>query len=841
MKKLILIIALFITSFHAFSQNEYAILLQEAKEMITKQEYYKAIKHMQIAKKNYARLKWHTDSADFYIDRCVDGINNLLAYAREQEQKALTALARAEEMQRKVETAMFDKAVKERNKEWKGYDRYDWWDYNDDTKKGKEILEKIDSLNLSENALLRIPTEVLKCPNLKHINLLGNHTINWQQSEEILNKLNPKTGLYVSIKDLSDIDSSYWHLITGIEILKNRLDCIPANLLDQNQLEYLDLSSDGYYNRNKFSTLPEKLFQLQQLKYLNLRLCEITALPPEIGKLSRLKSLDLRWNQLTALPPEIEKLTGLTSLDLNLNKFIVLPPEIGKLSGLKSLDLSRNQLTTLPPEIGKLSALTSLYLNRNKLTTLPPEIGKLSRLTSLQLGSDDWSTYKNQLTTLPPEIGKLSMLTSLDLRNNQLTALPSEIVKLSVLTSLNLGGNKLTALPPEIVKFSELTSLDLNSNQLTALPPEIVKLSVLTSLNLGGNKLTALPPEILKLSGLESLDLSRNQLTALPPEIVKLSGLTSLDLFYNQLTFLPLEIGKLSNLTILDLFGNDSLNIASVCIAFADYSRKIRVSTYVNAGNSDKDVLLIKLPKLTILPQEIVMLSGLTSLDLTENQLTTLPPVIVMLSKLTSLDLSENKLTYLPPEIVKLSELRSLDLGKNKLTAMPPEIGKLTNLTELKIEGNPFKPLPLEFFSLPVTNKIDYSSWLKECSENKNYDLALSIRKGIMNKNFDRINDYAGISWYLIFCNDFEGAIWAGEQYVTKGGKSIVYLSNLAMGYLYNGNYDRALAIYKQYKNEKDKYRMKEIFLKDLEDVKAGGILPKKQEDVDKIIRYLNE
>jgi len=37
---------------------------------------------------------------------------------------ANNALARAEKMQRKVETAMFDKAVKERNKQWKGYDKW---------------------------------------------------------------------------------------------------------------------------------------------------------------------------------------------------------------------------------------------------------------------------------------------------------------------------------------------------------------------------------------------------------------------------------------------------------------------------------------------------------------------------------------------------------------------------------------------------------------------------------------------------------------------------------------------------------------------------------------------
>jgi len=151
------------------------------------------------------------------------------------------AITRADTMQRKVETAMFDKAVKEKNKEWKGHDKYDWSKgYEYETKKGIEILQKVDSLNLSELALMRIPIEVLKCPNLKHINLLGNNSINWTQSAETLSKLNANTGIYVSISDLSVIDSSYWDLITGIEILKNRLTEIPPTILQQKQLIYLD-------------------------------------------------------------------------------------------------------------------------------------------------------------------------------------------------------------------------------------------------------------------------------------------------------------------------------------------------------------------------------------------------------------------------------------------------------------------------------------------------------------------------------------------------------------------------------------------------------------------------
>jgi hypothetical protein len=102
--------------------------------------------------------------------------------------------------------------------------------------------------------------------------------------------------------------------------------------------------------------------------------------------------------------------------------------------------------------------------------------------------------------------------------------------------------------------------------------------------------------------------------------------------------------------------------------------------------------------------------------------------------------------------------------------------------------------------------------------------------------------DYANLSWELIFCHDFEGAIWAGEKYVEKGGKSIGILSNLAMGYLYHGDYDSAYAIYAKYKYKKDDSGFgKEIFLKDLADVAAANVPPKNPKEVEKIKAFLEE
>lgn len=120
---------------------------------------------------------------------------------------------------------------------------------------------KIDSLDFSGIRIKELPEQLTKCKNLKHINLLGNREINWQASNKIFKQLTDSVGIYVSVNDLSDIDSSYWKLITGIEVLKNELNKIPENILKQKQLVYLDLSGE-MDNNNYFQKLPAKLFGL---------------------------------------------------------------------------------------------------------------------------------------------------------------------------------------------------------------------------------------------------------------------------------------------------------------------------------------------------------------------------------------------------------------------------------------------------------------------------------------------------------------------------------------------------------------------------------------------------
>ena len=336
--------------------------------------------------------------------------------------------------------------------------------------------------------------------------------------------------LDLSDQALTKLPDALWKLtnLTRLSLINNQLAQLPPEIVQLSSLTGLSLIN------NQLAQLPPEIVQLSNLTGLYLRNNQLKQLSPEIVQLSNLVTLDLRSNQLTQLSPKIVVLTKLTELSLDGNQLTQLPPEIAALTNLTKLSLSDNQLTQLPPEIAALTNLTELSLSGNQLTQLPSEIATLTKLATLDLRS-------NQLTQLPTEIAALTKLATLDLRSNQLTQLPTEIAALTKLATLDLRSNQLTQLPAEIGQLSNLTELSLSNNQLTQLPAEIGQLSNLTTLDLRSNQLTKLPAEIGQLSNLTTLVLKDNQLTRLPAEIGQLSNLTTLVLKNNQLP-IPLEI-----------------------------------------------------------------------------------------------------------------------------------------------------------------------------------------------------------------------------------------------------------------------------------------------------------
>ena len=93
--------------------------------------------------------------------------------------------------------------------------------------------------------------------------------------------------------------------------------------------------------------------------------------------------------------------------------------------------------------------------------------------------------------------------------------------------------------------------------------------------------------------------------------------------------------------------------------------------------------------------------TGATELDLSGSHtihsiqaLTELPESLVQLPQLRTLDLSDNYLVSLPDFLRQLTQLRVLDLSNNRLKALPESLGELRCLRVLNVDGNQLSSLP---------------------------------------------------------------------------------------------------------------------------------------------------
>ena len=467
-------------------------------------------------------------------------------------------------------------------------------------------LAALTNLNLSDNQLASLSSQVLKLDKLQNLNLANNRI----------------ESLPANINKLKEL--------TNLNLSRNRIASLPANISKLTTLTSLDLS------RNRLSgSMPTEITSLPKLEYLVLFWNYLSSIPSEIGNLQKLEYLDLGYNSFAgSIPKEMGSLENLEYLDMSSNDLMSIPSEIGNLQNLKEMYLSNNDLTSIPPEIGNLGNLEYLYLSSNDLTSIPSEIGNLENLKYLNLS-------RNDLSSISSVIGNLGNLEYLDLSWNDLTgSIPSEIGNLQKLEYLDLSiqfsfPSRLSgSIPSEIGNLQKLEHLNLSSNHLSgSIPPEIGNLQNLEYLNLSSNDLSGhIPTQIGSLRNLEYLDLYSNSFSgSIPPEIGNLENLKQLRLSINDLSGpIPPEIGNLQKLESLRLYLNDLSGAIPPEIG--------------NLGNLEQ--LWLSWNDLTgSIPSEIGNLRNLKQLSLYSNDLSgPIPPEIGNLQKLESLNLSFNDL-----------------------------------------------------------------------------------------------------------------------------------------------------------------------------------------------------
>ena len=277
------------------------------------------------------------------------------------------------------------------------------------------------------------------------------------------------------------------------------------------------------------------------------------------------------------------------------------PGSLAHLPSLVSLDLSGSVVQSIPAgELCRLPNLAALNMSRSELGSVH-DLGIsgsqhrdcLPLLGSLDLSHNELSMVEGDSLLSWPSIHTLNLgnnYISLHMNNNQMSHLPATLLSHQTnLEQLDLSGNILmeTGLPTNLTAdLHNLLRLDLCSNQLGRLPsaltaplqnlqvlrlcnnalataslsPDMVNLA---ELDLSGNQLTSLGPSSLQpFSQLTYLCLARNALTEVHSAAFQgTTGLLVLDLSDNKLAGLPKALKSLSGLQTLDISNNLVTNL----------------------------------------------------------------------------------------------------------------------------------------------------------------------------------------------------------------------------------------------------------------------------------------
>lgn len=187
---------------------------------------------------------------------------------------------------------------------------------------------------------------------------------------------NTTQSLSLSKNDLVALPSEVTGLpdLYSLNVGVNRIRALPENIGRLSKLCDLDLS------HNKLSSLPESFSGLRSLLGLRLDHNKLQALPTDFALLDKLQVLSVSNNMLTgvnALPPQMGILKELRELNLSNNQIESVPEVWNEMfKTLRRANLSSNHLVGLPESFGIPPKSLSLNLANNpSIGTLPKEYG----------------------------------------------------------------------------------------------------------------------------------------------------------------------------------------------------------------------------------------------------------------------------------------------------------------------------------------------------------------------------------------------------------------------------------------------------------------------------------
>jgi len=233
------------------------------------------------------------------------------------------------------------------------------------------------------------------------------------------------------------------------------------------------------------------------------------------------------------------------------------------------------------------------------------------------------------------------------------------------------------------------------------LPTWIGKMTSLKELIV--EKVSSLPKEIGSLTSLQCLKVKNSTLSRLPEEILKMSSLTELKLLGSGIERLGREGGSLfSNPTVnkigevtysmkVDIPCEEAMlsGIEVACLSDSSLSPQIK-----RLGFSTKECSWIP---------DCLATSSISELELSGSLLSFLP----MNLPFERLTVDKELWKKFSLEILSMSSLEYLDVSNCEISEFPSEIGNLVSLRSLVLSGNPFRSFPSCLSCLKRVENVD--------------------------------------------------------------------------------------------------------------------------------------
>ncbi|MDR8391782.1 tetratricopeptide repeat protein [Aliifodinibius sp. S!AR15-10] len=137
----------------------------------------------------------------------------------------------------------------------------------------------------------------------------------------------------------------------------------------------------------------------------------------------------------------------------------------------------------------------------------------------------------------------------------------------------------------------------------------------------------------------------------------------------------------------------------------------------------------------------------------------------------------------------------------------------------------------------------NYSTIASTYYSERRYQEAVEFQERAVEYNPHDTNELWNLSWYQLFAGRFQDAIVNSRKVVNMDSTQTGVYTNLALGYLFNGQYNEAEKVYlewmdKEYPFDTGYETFRNAFLKDLEDLEAAGVT---HPDVTRIRSLLSE